>query len=922
MPSTPYNWQPETHGASRSTTESGLELQAGPQMTHPVEPGVGGDRPASPAVPPELPVALAALEAGLRPVPIEARRKKPIGNGWGLRSFSREELEEMYRSHPGAGLGLVLGDDGSGEGLIDLEVDDPEAAGGPLDRIFGAAEPPPTLSFRSNRGPHRFYRFDSRLAALRVSRVCGPDAGGRGGNPAYAGLEVRIGASAQGSRQLQTVVPPTPRSDGRPRCWFGPDGEPLDPVEAMRRWRELVAPLPEALFADLERVLAEDVRHHSAPEESRRTSAVLPQNWVGYQAEAVRAELERSGRAIELAGRLFGVRFANRTPSNGWHACHAVDREDEHPSAAVRADNGVYLDHGSGSEAISFFDLGVASGQFRSVCEAIDAVGLALGLTPTGPALGTVVARWHDVTAPTPGVLEAPDDPHRLARLLLNPEGHPDGPTLAYHRQSFFEWTSGTQAYRPVPDEEMRGRVNGTVKQEFDRLNLLEQARHAQRDQASETERAVPPSRRPRARKVTGAVVANVLEALRGMTLIPGDQSAPCWRWDAEGWPDPHALLPTRDALVDLGSVRAGADGSVDLTAITICRPTPAFFHLGVPNYAFDPSAPVPARWLRFLDEIFPHDPESIRELRKWFYHLMTAETRYQKILMMIGTKRGGKGTIAHVLTCLIGADRVASPALMDLAGPHGLQGCVGRSLLLISDARIAGSAGEIARVQERVLKISGEDDVEINGKYKAPYTTRLPARIVMLSNEIPAFRDASGAFRARARPLKFRVSFEGREDPNLRDELTTPAALAGILNWALGGRGMLEADRGFLVPASARDSLRVIDEMANPMQGFLEEWTDLGDPEAETPTEMLYAAYLQFCNETGNTPRTIQLFGRNLRATSPQIEEGSRRDVEAAGTRHRHLKGIRLVRDPDPSYRERAGFVPRRNSVRLFGTT
>jgi hypothetical protein len=105
-------------------------------------------------------------------------------------------------------------------------------------------------------------------------------------------------------------------------------------------------------------------------------------------------------------------------------------------------------------------------------------------------------------------------------------------------------------------------------------------------------------------------------------------------------------------------------------------------------------------------------------------------------------------------------------------------------------------------------------------------------------------------------------------------------------------------------------------------MEAFLEGWAELGDPEAETPIELLFAAFLQHCSESGNTPRSTQLFGKNLRATCPQIEEGSRRVVDATGARHRHLKGIRLVRDPDPSYRERAGFVPRRNSVRLFGTT
>ncbi len=130
-----------------------------------------------------------------------------------------------------------------------------------------------------------------------------------------------------------------------------------------------------------------------------------------------------------------------------------------------------------------------------------------------------------------------------------------------------------------------------------------------------------------------------------------------------------------------------------------------------------------------------------------------------------------------------------------------------------------------------------------------------------------------------------------------------------------------MEADGGFLVPESARDCLRMIDEMANPMRTFLEEWADLDDPEAETPVELLFAAYQQRCAETGNATRSVQVFGKNLRAACARIEEGPRRNVEIIGGRHRHLQGIRLVRDPAQGYCEKAGFIPRRMPDRLFGS-
>jgi hypothetical protein len=123
---------------------------------------------------PEAVAAVQLWRLGLRPVPllpigaivrrpgnqtVESDGKVPIGEDWAASDYTSESaLRQVYRMHPGAGVGLALGlmPDGS-RGLVDLEIDDPAMAAESLEAIFGAAGPPRTAGWTSARGEHRGY---------------------------------------------------------------------------------------------------------------------------------------------------------------------------------------------------------------------------------------------------------------------------------------------------------------------------------------------------------------------------------------------------------------------------------------------------------------------------------------------------------------------------------------------------------------------------------------------------------------------------------------------------------------------------------------------------------------------------------------------------------------------------------------------
>lgn len=89
-----------------------------------------------------------------------------------------------------------------------------------------------------------------------------------------------------------------------------------------------------------------------------------------YDANAV---LDAIPDKIALA-RAWGVRIAGGAGRNGWVPCHAIDREDRNPSAAVHNTSGVYVDLGSGTK-LSFIGLGIALGAFSDFQDAIQQLG-------------------------------------------------------------------------------------------------------------------------------------------------------------------------------------------------------------------------------------------------------------------------------------------------------------------------------------------------------------------------------------------------------------------------------------------------------------------------------------------------------------------------------------------------------------------
>lgn len=426
----------------------------------------------------------------------------------------------------------------------------------------------------------------------------------------------------------------------------------------------------------------------------------------------------------------------------------------------------------------------------------------------------------------------SPSDPLPIARAFISAEySHADGQTLVRHRGDWWRWNG--QHYALMATDDLRAGV----------YHYLGGAHRIDK----RTGDLIPfgPKR---------SSVGDAIEAIESLSILPTNRESPCWLDDRPS-PRPRDLVYCGNTMLD------------PISGATFPH-TPRMFSQFASAADYDPEAPRPDAWMCFLEDLWGGDRESINALQEYMgYCCLTPDTSQQKALLVVGPKRSGKGTIQRVLASLVGEQSFASMRLDLLTNDFALEGAIGKSVLAFPDARVTRDSSHAAL--ELLLSIIGEDFVPVNRKGRPVLTMRLGCRVAIFSNELPQFRDASGAIASRFIVLRLRESFYGRENLDLGDKLA--GELPGILLWCIDGLRRLRQRGRFAQPASALDDLRLFSELASPITAFLDECCML-DAEATVETNDLYAAWRAWCDKAGHRPTAKSVFARDLRAAQPTV--------------------------------------------------
>lgn len=367
-------------------------------------------------------------------------------------------------------------------------------------------------------------------------------------------------------------------------------------------------------------------------------------------------------------------------------------------------------------------------------------------------------------------------------------------PNLKRYQGDFLDWRDG--AYRALDDD--------TVRAETWKLAAKSKVLQLSKDRKSKQAVDFVP---------TVKSMASVSRALEAISHVPSERlQPPCWIGGASG-------PPTDEILASPGGLLHVPTGAV-LPA------TPDFFTRNAIDYAYDPRAAPPALWLRTLAEVFPGDQESTDALQEIMGYLLLPDNSLQKMFLIVGPPRSGKGTIGRVIWEGNGSRNCGAPTLDSLGKDFGMNSLIGKQLSLVSDMRV-GRLTDSGAIAQNLLRITGGDPIDIQRKFKDDVTATLKTRFMVLSNEVPRWGDRTGTIVSRIVALKIDVSFLGREDPLLFEKLRPE--LPGILLWRLEGWKRLRARGHFVQPTRGLPLIESMLKMTSKIRAFVEECCEVG---------------------------------------------------------------------------------------------
>jgi P4 family phage/plasmid primase-like protien len=331
-----------------------------------------------------------------------------------------------------------------------------------------------------------------------------------------------------------------------------------------------------------------------------------------------------------------------------------------------------------------------------------------------------------------------------------------------------------------------------------------------------------------------------------GHGKVEGLVKAIAYETDTLGVRPFHWLKPPKNAP-EPSNLIVFRNGILDTATGKLIPHTGDYFATGAPDFDYDPHATCPL-WLKCLKEWL--DPSYHATLQEFMGYLLTPDIFYEVMLLLLGAKGGGKGTILHVIRGLIGDAHHATRTLNDFGTDFALDGLQDKRVCIFPDAHDV-SPGKRPAVLERIKSITGRDPVSINGKNKDIVEMMLLVKLLLVANKPPKFLDESGALAARQIVITFENSWRGgknaaKADPHLRTKLD--AELPGIANWALRGLKRLRAHGRFTIGKEGKAAAVQLAEGQSVVQRFAaDELQVTGKPDDFERLEDVFQRYREW---------------------------------------------------------------------------
>ena len=311
-------------------------------------------------------------------------------------------------------------------------------------------------------------------------------------------------------------------------------------------------------------------------------------------------------------------------------------------------------------------------------------------------------------------------------------------------------------------------------------------------------------------------------------------------------------------------------NGVFDLSTGKLLDHSPHYYYTSQIPVDYDRKAAC-QEWIEYLTSTFGYFDDK----QTWQYskdlaemvcagmaYSLTQSMRYELMFWALGEGRNGKGVLFHVMEHLCGG-----------GGTHINMNTLERNdyqlaMLPGKTAAFCTEADTDARVKAGEIKtlVSGEP-MMVRQIRERPFVLRNTAKIWWSFNNLPNIRDTSDGFWRRVRVIPFNRTFtetEARMD--LKDVLTSPEALSGILNHVLAVYVVHSRKDKF---PNAKMSIEVTEEYRSEediVLTFIDELCETNDPLFEEKSGSVYDSYRFWCSNNGFMAKSVKSFKREMK--------------------------------------------------------
>jgi putative DNA primase/helicase len=332
---------------------------------------------------------------------------------------------------------------------------------------------------------------------------------------------------------------------------------------------------------------------------------------------------------------------------------------------------------------------------------------------------------------------------------------------------------------------------------------------------------------------------------------------------NGDEWDRHPTLLPCKNGVIDLETGELAPGNKAQY----LRSPCPT---------EYDPNAPEPELFIKFLSEIFDQDSELIDYIQRLFGYSLLGEVIEHILPIFWGSGRNGKDTLIQAISYVLGP--VAKPIDVELLldkKSFRSSGNASPDIIDLWGKRIvwASETNQTRKLNAGMVKmLTGGNILTGRALYANDYTTFYPSHTpFLITNHKPHASASDVALWHRIHLIPFKLAFvdnpvlnhERKQDKNIAKNLK--AESSQILKWMVDGC-LHYQEKGLLPPDVVTEATEEYRQDEDTIGRFINECCQIGDS-FEVKAGELYGAYKEWCETNGYRHLNQKNFGSEIKA-------------------------------------------------------